>query len=155
MRALDPGERLTGRRSRARARYAAYMASATWRQRRRWWLAEYRRQHGTDPVCAICSAPWDIKRDDLHHHDYQRLGEEAFEDLEALCRADHELLHRTIRRSRAWKRHAHSAASRALTRRLQASRTNDVVVKRPQDQTACLGKSSSTRDVSDASATER
>lgn len=122
MRDLNRGERLTGRRAQARRRYADYMASVAWRKRREAWLEEHRAREGREPVCGICDRAWDLKHDDLHHHDYARLGAEAHEDLAPLCRADHELLHRTIRRSRAWRAHAHSAASRALLQRLRQAR---------------------------------
>lgn len=123
MRELKRGERLTGRRDRTRRRYGDYMASPQWRQRREAWLHEYREHNGDDPSCAICGQPWELKRDDLHHHDYSHLGSERFDDLVPLCRHDHDQVH-SLLRSKNWRRHAHAAASRSVVARLRAARTN-------------------------------
>ena len=92
MRDLAKGERRTGRRGRARSRYADYMASPQWRQRRIRWVEEYRDRFGTHPSCTICGGPWALKRDDLHHHDYAQLGDEPFDEgLRSLHRPHHQL----------------------------------------------------------------
>ena len=84
-------------------------------------LQEHQEREVGPPTCAVCSDPWEPKRDDLHHHDYSRLGRERFEDLVPLCRDDHDAVHEHMR-SKNWRRHGHAAASRSIVARLKAAR---------------------------------
>jgi hypothetical protein len=76
VRSPRPGSGWSADRRRYRERYHAYMTSAAWFSRRRWWLAEHRTRTGTAAVCAVCGDP-DI---DMHHLEYT-FGRERYEDL--------------------------------------------------------------------------
>ncbi|MFT4233833.1 MAG: HNH endonuclease signature motif containing protein [Microbacterium sp.] len=106
----NPGAVSVGRMQR-RTAYSTYMASGAWRRRRRaWWSAEVART-GTPVRCAGCGRPWRLDADDLHHLDYSRLGGEAHEDLTALCRPCHEVVHRLLDASAAYRAIGLRAAS--------------------------------------------
>jgi len=64
--------------------YAAYLASAHWRdvRRRCLWRYDYR--------CAICNSAQFLT---VHHRNYARLGHERDTDVIALCRKCHKLFH--------------------------------------------------------------
>ena len=96
--AWSPG-RLAHRRS-----YAQWMASSQWQTLRRRWATTWAATHHHPPVCAGCDTPWDLRRDDLHHRSYQRLGHEHPTDLVAVCRTCHRRLHRIIESTPAWRR---------------------------------------------------
>ena len=89
MRSPRPGSRWAPSRGTRRAGYSAYMSSAAWYARRRWWLSEYQRRNGRPATCVVCGRP-DV---DLHHVDYERLGHETFEDLLPTCRPHHDRIH--------------------------------------------------------------
>jgi len=118
MRELERGSRRSAGREAHRARYAAYMSSSAWRERRERFVDEYLEAHGSEPTCVVCGEPWRVERDDLHHHHYDTLGEERFEDLAPMCRADHEALHSIMRGRASWRRVNRAAASKAITHRL-------------------------------------
>jgi hypothetical protein len=64
--------------------YADYLAGPEWADAR----SRYRTS-GKVQRCLVCRAP----NVDLHHRTYLRLGNERVDDLVALCRGHHELLH--------------------------------------------------------------
>ncbi len=66
-----------------RAEYRAYLASPQWAQRRAEIL---NRANG---LCEICSQP----ATQVHHLHYHNIGDEQPDDLMALCRECHELIH--------------------------------------------------------------
>ncbi len=92
-----PGRVAVGRR------YAEWLASPGWHRRRRRWAYEEQRRNGRI-VCALCGARWSQSHGDLHHLSYSRMGRERHEDLMAMCRPCHELVHQAIDASRAWQR---------------------------------------------------
>jgi hypothetical protein len=120
MRQLSKHARKSAKRDEFRARYYAYISSAAWRAVREGWLQEYRVRFDSEPVCAVCGEEWKLNRDDLHHHTYDRLTAEAFEDLAPLCRADHTRVHEVIRRSRHWGRIRDILASHKVIAQLRA-----------------------------------
>ena len=81
--------RTPGRVAAAR-RYAAWINSPAWRQRRRRWASEETRRSGRI-VCAVCSQPWRERRDDLHHASYSRIGRERHEDLVPIAKGHRRL----------------------------------------------------------------
>ena len=84
-------------------RYADWLASPGWHRRRQRWASEEQRRYGRI-VCALCRARWSRSRGDLHHLSYSRMGRERHEDLMAMCRPCHELVHQAIDASRSWQR---------------------------------------------------
>ena len=122
MRKLSKHARKSARREEYRARYAAYVTSAAWRAVRLGWLDEFRLRTGGEPTCEVCGRDWELARDDLHHHTYDRLTAELFEDLAPLCRSCHGLVHDTIRNSRHWSRMRDFAASQKVIERLRLLR---------------------------------
>ena len=87
-----------------RVAYAAWMASDNWLVLRRQWHGTWISRYGEPPACAVCDEPWTLRRDDLHHRSYDRLGHEQFGDLVPLCRTCHTRLHQLIESSSAWQR---------------------------------------------------
>ena len=122
MRKLNKHARKSARREEYRARYAAYVTSAAWRAVRLGWLDEFRLRTCGEPTCEVCGRDWELARDDLHHHTYDRLTAELFEDLAPLCRSCHGLVHDTIRNSRHWSRMRDGAASQKVIERLKLLR---------------------------------
>lgn len=120
-------QRNNARRSAARDAYrqrvAAYMNSEQWTVQREKWVREFHARHRTAPSCAVCAAPWKASPSsvslDVHHHTYERLGTETFEDLTALCRDHHEAVHRAFDTDSYWRRIPREAASVELIRRLK------------------------------------
>lgn len=119
MRQLSKHAKKSAKRDEYRARYAAYISSAAWRAVREGWLDEYRLRNNMEPSCEVCGREWELARDDLHHHTYDRLTAEAFEDLAPLCRSCHDLVHDTVRGSGHWSRMRDTAASRKVIDRLR------------------------------------
>lgn len=65
--------------------YDAYMRSMEWQMVKQRWRNDPLRPH----ACERCGdTPYD-----LHHRTYARLGRERLSDLEALCRACHQVEH--------------------------------------------------------------
>lgn len=122
MRKLSKHARKSALREEYRARYAAYITSAAWRAVRVGWLEEFRLRNVVEPSCEVCGRDWELARDDLHHHTYDRLTAELFEDLAPLCRPCHGLVHDTIRSSRHWPRMRDVAASQKVIERLRLLR---------------------------------
>lgn len=125
MRELGKHARRSAKREQFRARYYAYVSSAAWRAVRRGWVEEYRLRHAAEPVCEVCGGEWKLAVDDLHHHTYERLTEEVFEDLAPLCRRCHDVVHNTIRGSRHWSQMRDVAASKKVIARLKQLRTKN------------------------------
>lgn len=74
--------------------YEDYLASPKWRERRRRWA----RESGKGVlVCFVCGHDGLCH---LHHLTYERLGDEPFEDLIALCAGHHEAVHELLRERR-------------------------------------------------------
>ncbi len=113
---------MTFRRAAYRWRYMRVMSSVAWRERRREWLVEHEHRTESPPVCTCCARPW-ILRDDLHHLNYERLGNERYEDLEPMCRACHEALHRILDGSRQWRAMPLPTATASIISRLTNGRT--------------------------------
>jgi 5-methylcytosine-specific restriction endonuclease McrA len=80
------------------------MGSQTWRDRRERWLEAFCARQGSDPTCAACSGAWTLRRGDLHHRSYDRVGRERVDDLVPLCRACHDHVHRVLESTPAWRR---------------------------------------------------
>jgi hypothetical protein len=104
-----------------RLAYGEYIVSPEWFARRRRWDAEYRERTGQPPVCIVCGKLWFLANGDLHHLTYERRGNEAFDDLMALCRKHHSALHATLESDPRWLRTmGRSMASWTIASRLQA-----------------------------------
>lgn len=104
MRDPRPGLPWSGARVAERRKYGDYMISRAWFRRREAWLEAWLAAHGENPTCRVCDAPWTLRRGDLHHRTYARLGEERPEDLVALCRPCHTELHRLLEGAPGWRR---------------------------------------------------
>lgn len=105
MRDPRPGLPWSIRRLTIRGRYAEWMSSPEWFQRRERWLVDWQAAHnGQDPTCAICDARWTLDHGDLHHRSYERVGRESHDDLSPLCRDCHDQLHALLERNPAWRR---------------------------------------------------
>lgn len=90
-------------RAAAGKRYADWLASPGWHKRRRHWASEEQRRYGRI-VCALCGARWSQSHGDLHHLSYNHIGKERHDDLMAMCRPCHELVHQAIDASRSWQK---------------------------------------------------
>jgi 5-methylcytosine-specific restriction endonuclease McrA len=101
------------------------MASSSWLDCRRRWRDAFVAVHGVEPACAVCGEPWTLRRGDLHHRSYDRLGHERFDDLVPLCRACHERVHRIFERTPGWRRLPRAQASDAIVSRLHASASRE------------------------------
>ena len=106
MRELGPWARKSQGRDAHRAFYATYITSATWFARRAQWAAEELARTSPGPIRCKggCGKVWRADRDDLHHFDYTRLGNEAHDDLWAMCRPCHTRIHELIESSRSWRK---------------------------------------------------
>lgn len=106
MRELSPWARKSQGRSAHRAFYADYITSAAWYRRREKWVRDEETRIAPAQVMCRggCGKAWRVDRDDLHHCDYGRLGNEAHEDLWAMCRTCHTQLHDLLESSRSWRR---------------------------------------------------
>lgn len=113
-------------RIRRRARYRTYIDSPAWRARRRAWYHDWLARYGTEPTCLACGRAWTVRRGDLHHASYDRLGAEAFTDLLPLCRADHARLHELWDASPAWRRLGRAAASIGIIATLRRRHDNQL-----------------------------
>jgi 5-methylcytosine-specific restriction endonuclease McrA len=118
MRELSPWATRSQRRDAHRARYAAYITSPEWYQRRESWALEEVRRSTELIRCVGCRKRWNLHRDDLHHLSYERLGNEAHEDLWPMCRTCHNRLHDLIESTKSWRK---------LSRRLANQRGLEVV----------------------------
>ncbi|SDQ15196.1 hypothetical protein SAMN04488565_0924 [Leucobacter chromiiresistens] len=103
---MSPWARQSQGRNAHRAFYADYITSAKWYSRRaRWALEESTRIAPALILCrGRCGNAWNVDRDDLHHCVYDRLGDEAHEDLWPMCRSCHTRLHELLDSSRSWRK---------------------------------------------------
>ncbi len=125
MRDPRPGLPWSRRRVCRRGEYAAWMASAAWQARRRQWLDNWMTAHRTEPTCVVCGGPWSLRRGDLHHRSYDRLGHETNRDLLPLDRACHTQLHQILDSNPAWGRPGRPQATDVIVARLrQANQKN-------------------------------
>ncbi|EEZ90869.1 hypothetical protein HMPREF0578_1870 [Mobiluncus mulieris 28-1] len=93
------GDKPTNVNLKRRAYYAAYIKSRRWYARRERWEREaVEVAGGAQLSCLGCGAPWTARRGDLHHLTYNRIGNEAYDDLIPLCRGCHALLHSVMDR---------------------------------------------------------
>lgn len=105
MRELERNAKRSKGRDAHRARYAAYIVSPKWFHRREVWAATERARLGCEQLhCTGCKQEWSLKRGDLHHVTYERLEDEAHDDLWAVCRECHDRLHELMDSSRSWKK---------------------------------------------------
>lgn len=72
--------------------YEDYLASGHWQD----FKARYRKS-GLPIRCAVCGA----SPVQLHHHNYERLGSETFDDVTLLCRQHHVEIHQLLK-DRHW-----------------------------------------------------
>jgi hypothetical protein len=99
------------------------MSSDEWLAwRERWWQA-WVAAHHSEPRCMVCAGPWSLRRDDLHHRSYDRLGAERYEDLIPLDRACHDRLHRILESTPTWQRVGREHATDVIVARLRRSTT--------------------------------
>jgi hypothetical protein len=118
------------RRLASRARYAAYLASPGWYDRRRAWAQAWTDYHHSPPECVVCDKPWTLV-DDLHHATYDRLGHEADRDLLPMDRSCHDRLHDILDASSAWRRMPRPVATIGIVAALRTLRTGSVPDPRP------------------------
>lgn len=106
MRDLSPWAVRSRGRDQHRAKYAEYISSAAWFQRRNTWAEEEATQQGSGRIVCVggCGKRWDARRDDLHHCTYERLGNEAHRDLWPMCRDCHTKLHDLMVSTRSWRK---------------------------------------------------
>lgn len=72
------------------SKYEDYLKSSHWLD----FKGRYYRS-SNPKECAICGAT----RTELHHHTYERLGQELFDDVDALCHRCHDLVHEWLERN--------------------------------------------------------
>jgi len=123
MRQAHPGSRWSRARLDRRRRYAAYIDSEAWFQRRECWYEQWLQQVGSKPVCLVCEQPWTLRSGDLHHRSYDRLGDEAFTDLLPLCRDCHTRLHDLWDCSPGWRKLGRSQATIGIIHALRRACT--------------------------------
>ena len=102
-----------------RSAYATWMTSREWLASRERWRAAWVTEHGSEPSCRVCGRPWSLRRDDLHHRSYERLGHEHITNLVALCRRCHDKVHAVLEASPAWRRMDRVQASDLIVARLR------------------------------------
>ncbi len=110
MRDPRPGVAWTPTRIATRRKYALYMNSPAWHARKQRWAVEETRTAGRPPSCLACGGGWE----DLHHRNYDLLGDENHRDLIPLCRACHERLHAHLDLIPAWRTRPRPQATDAL-----------------------------------------
>lgn len=113
MRELKPGAIRSRGREAWREFYASYIKSPAWWQRRHRWLEEELELERPRPLQCLggCGKDWKLTRDDLHHCSYDRLGNEAHDDLWPLCRTCHSLLHELLDSTRSWRKLPYTLAN--------------------------------------------
>ncbi|MFV0435016.1 MAG: hypothetical protein ACK5LO_13680 [Leucobacter sp.] len=105
MRELKPWATRSRKREAWREFYAGYIKSPAWWRRRTQWLEEELELCGREQITCLggCGRQWRLNRDDLHHCTYDRLGDEAHEDLWPMCRTCHDFLHQLMDSSKTWR----------------------------------------------------
>ncbi len=118
------GSRWSNGRITRRSRYAAYLDSVAWRDKRREWYQHWTSTQSCAPACMV-GYRWSLRSGHLHHLTYLRLGAEEPEDLIALCPAHHARLHQVWDCSTQWRRLGRTAATvgiiAMLRRQLEAA----------------------------------
>lgn len=106
MRDQSPFARRSLGREEHRAVYDSYITGAKWHARRHSWAANMEALliSPATLTCRGCGGIWRVSRDDLHHCDYDRLGEEADDDLWSMCRTCHGRLHHLLDSFSGYKR---------------------------------------------------
>lgn len=114
-----------------RQRYASYMRSPAWYQRRHQWAADEANllPEGAGILCLGCNESWTLRQDDLHHVTYDRLGAEDHEDLWPLCRTCHTLLHDQLVASRTWKKLPRTQGNHLALAQVRRERVGRVAAK--------------------------
>jgi hypothetical protein len=107
---------------RRRAVYDAYLASHTWRQRRKAWYAAWLTRAGPPPACLVCDREWSLRNGHLHHLTYMRIGDEDDRDLVPLCARHHRRLHEVLEKSPWWRKVGREQASLQIIALLRQSR---------------------------------
>ena len=98
------------------------MSSRAWLEQREGWRARWAASHGRDPLCQVCGAPWALRRSDVHHRSYARLGSERDADLVPLCRPCHRRLHEVLESDPRSLRLGREQATAVIIARLRAKR---------------------------------
>lgn len=108
-----------------RAYYATYIKSAEWHRRRVTWFEEEASLVHPNAVTCLggCGKEWRLRRDDLHHCSYDRLGHEAHEDLWPLCRNCHDHVHQLLDSSKSWRKLPYRFANQQALAVVQQIRT--------------------------------
>jgi len=117
-----PGLAWFAKRLAIRRKYATYMDSPAWFDRRRSWIGEWAQVSGTEPSCLVCGGTWS----DLHHRSYDRLGQEQTNDLIPLCRDCHDQLHARLERNPEWRKRPRPQATDALIAHMRRRREENV-----------------------------
>lgn len=122
MRELNAWARRSQGREVWREFYAGYIKSPEWFARRVRWFEEEIELSGTASITCLggCGRKWKLSQGDLHHCSYDRLGNEAHEDLWPLCRACHDDVHYLLDSTRSWRKLDRQLANQQALRILQA-----------------------------------
>ncbi|MDH6422294.1 HNH endonuclease signature motif containing protein [Aurantimicrobium minutum] len=104
MRELSVFARRSEGRQAHREAYEAYIHSPAWFATRQWWFETISVGRSMPVTCVGCEKPWRLERDDVHHIDYTRLGNESIEDLWPLCRTCHEHIHDVMAGTKSWRK---------------------------------------------------
>ena len=123
MRDPRPGIAWSRRRLERRGDYASWMTSGEWLTRRQAWIKAWIARYGVEPCCVACGGPWSLRRSDLHHRSYDRLGAELFYDLIPLDRTCHDQLHAILESTPAWRRLGRAHATDVIVARLHQATT--------------------------------
>ena len=128
MRTPRAGSRWSGGRITRRTRYAAYMDSVAWQEKRREWYHHWISTHSSAPACMVCGCRWSLRSGHLHHMTYMRLGAEEPDDLVALCPKHHARLHEMWDGFAGWRRQGRTGATVGIIERLR--RQHDAAAER-------------------------
>lgn len=122
MRELSPWAKKSQGRDRHRAFYARYITSPEWYRRRDEWAETESARIEPAPLRCLggCGELWSVRRGDLHHCTYDRLGHESHEDLWQLCRTCHTELHRLLDSTKSWRKLDAMVANRLALATIQS-----------------------------------
>lgn len=81
------GSRIKPKHKLIDSRYAEYLASDSWKEKRKKWMTAWGHR------CSICNTHENESILDVHHRTYARVGMEFFYDCVVLCRHCHGLYH--------------------------------------------------------------
>lgn len=127
MRELGAHARRSQGRDVWRAFYAGYIKSPAWFARRIKWVEEEIELGGGVKISCLagCGREWTLSRGDLHHCNYDRLGNEAHEDLWPLCRACHDDVHHLLDSTKSWRKLNRQLANNQALKILQSRHWED------------------------------